>query len=206
MLSLLSFLIYIPVPTIDIQITRIADTDQERAVLEYIETIDLWEVRNSSNPWRGYILNNATLESFLKEVDLLNTDIGSYTYKFHWIAEVYESQFPYLNATSFLGSYPSWTEEQWLLNDYLDYLTWWDVNDTQHFPDFGSHLYSVSALEQVNFSENLAIKWVHAAHLYRYRVTPYSGSLVHVSQIVFLNEDLDLVCFAISATGWHADP
>ncbi|MFX1254386.1 MAG: hypothetical protein ACFFCZ_22430 [Promethearchaeota archaeon] len=222
LIGLIIGLLIIPavqIPNMTVNITRIAMTAEQETVLEYIESLDLKTITNYNNPVSSLeetILNNETLNSYLETIDAFTKNIGnnrgggSFTYRFNWTVAVYESEFSILNTTSFLGSYPNWTAKlyhQWPLNYFIYYLTWWDDNGTQHVSSPTEYDKEV-VLQQTNFSEGLEISWVHVGYLNVF----YGGGFGcgaywnYVAQLIFLNANLDLVCFAITEWIGHADP
>ncbi|MFX1533193.1 MAG: hypothetical protein ACFFDI_03075 [Promethearchaeota archaeon] len=218
LIGLILGLLIIPaaqIPNMTVNITRIATTVEKQAVLEYIESLDLKTITNYTNLGEN-VLDNETLNSYLETIEEFTKNIGnnrgggSFTYRFNWTVAVYESDFSFLNNTSFLESYPNWTarlHDQWPLNYFIYYLTWWDANGTQHVSTPTEYDKEV-VLQQTNFSEGLEISWIYVGYLNYY----YSGGFGcgaywnYVAQLIFLNDNLDLVCFAISEWPGHADP
>lgn len=179
-------------------INRIATTSEENVVLEHIESLDLKQLTGyTESYYPGNVMNNATLEIFLDNLDAIDRDIinSPFSYYFNWTVAVYESDFPLLNTTSFVKSYPNWPK--WQSNNLeFTYLTWWDNDGLQHTIEQENYWEPVS-LNETDFSNNLEIKWIYAGYLdssYDY-LFPRNE---RIKQLIFLNAELNVVCFAIA--------
>ncbi|MFX1537967.1 MAG: hypothetical protein ACFFDI_27555, partial [Promethearchaeota archaeon] len=171
-------------------------TEEELTVLEYVEDLPL----NTITGYQELLLDNRTLNYLLEKRSCPSR------YTLHWNVQVFESNFSLLNTSSFIDSIPSWIDfVDHGGTTYSPYLTWWDPNETQYTETIGKA--SVLEYMQTSLTFNnteLPIKWVYAGYFYfhhgaRFPVTPHNaGHRYKVSQLTFLNEDLELVCFAIS--------
>ncbi|MFX0204813.1 MAG: hypothetical protein ACFFDT_02420 [Candidatus Hodarchaeota archaeon] len=168
--------------TYEAYITRTAD-DME--ILQYVETLSLYEI--TEIPPRYYLMTNSTLEYFLKR-------ISSRTISFQWFVSL-------KNESRILGS--SLFDRYWNMEEeeHYEYLIWW--SNSTRYCEVGL---DQSDIEETNFSQfTLRVNWVYTGFFVYDEVSgPLAALYLEVYQLLFLNEDLQPVCFSFNQDTYYA--
>ncbi|MFX0063093.1 MAG: hypothetical protein ACFFC7_13025 [Candidatus Hermodarchaeota archaeon] len=194
----------------NVKIDRIVSGEEESAILKHVGNLNLKEISGHPHEFGGmwgdfYVLNYTTLDTLLKKIEKSNPSY--YKFELEWKVQVVKSQYLLLDTSSFQESYPWWlfVETEMRGDANTGYLVWWDKSNTRYTLDqtWGRDTAYFPKLEPSTFNdEELPIKWIHASRLYfsyiKMGAGPH-GSHVHiVNQLIFLDENLRLVCFVIS--------
>lgn len=180
-------------PTPSIQGPFISRTASEGAVeaLQYIETLDpsVFGSGSSFSSYRKeYFLTNSTLDFFLEKITTgtsLESGFHPYSYKFNWSVAVQSSSFPEVNHS--ILSY--------FWNGDIPLLIWWD-NGTR-FEERGAHIDDLYSTGFQNFSRT--VTWAFYGEMsYDEVFGELGGHFIDVKQLIFLNEELELVCSVFS--------
>ncbi|MFX0212039.1 MAG: hypothetical protein ACFFDT_39050, partial [Candidatus Hodarchaeota archaeon] len=149
-------------------ITRNANSDTIE-VLQYVEALPLAEITGISNEKGGFDKFHLMTNSTLNFF-LKQILLGSspiYYYYLCWSVSLIESSSLILNSTDFSSYWKNVSKYD------PDFLIWWDNRS------------------------DLVIKWIFLGNFeYKEIAGPMSGHFIKASQLIFLNTDLEITCFA----------
>ncbi|MFX0066050.1 MAG: hypothetical protein ACFFC7_28110, partial [Candidatus Hermodarchaeota archaeon] len=198
-------------------VNRLTTDLEELHILQYVEGLNLRELTGYHADFTrggyGYVMNNETLTKLLDEIAGYEYSFSTpYSYYFNWTIAAYKSAYPILNASSFQASFPDWPIWD-AINRSMLYpcLVWWSNNGTRNIIEgnffkegfdewwwYPELFYDENSTSGDPFiSENLAIKWIVPGYFEYNRAGIFSIS-IRTQQLLFLDENLDLVCFVIS--------
>ncbi|MFX1548707.1 MAG: hypothetical protein ACFFCU_21050, partial [Promethearchaeota archaeon] len=139
-----------------------------------------------------HLMTNSTMNSFLKRITKKpSLPIGrfrgsSYYYYFKWSVSLIESP----------RKSPVFSLFWMKVSTYgPDILIWWD-NGTR---------IRISNIRGFGYNYNSPIKWIFLGKFHYEQFSgPMSGHIIRASQLIFLNEALEVICFAFSQTHYVA--
>jgi hypothetical protein len=201
------FLNYSPQPYIDgPYIYREASTPEAMDVLRYIEELDLGEItgydsyirkRFLKEPW---IMTNETLSFYLQKIE--NATLGNpftphpYSLGLTWNVKVLKNETTFLNLTTLVYYWEKGPSIPFSDHE-IGYLTWWK-DETQFTERFIDDLNRSTFL---NYS--LPTTWVYLGDFHYYEYSGDLGALgIYLKQVLFLDTNLNLVCFAHTGRWW----
>ncbi|MFX1255316.1 MAG: hypothetical protein ACFFCZ_27185 [Promethearchaeota archaeon] len=200
-------------------VNRLTTDLEELHILQHVEGLNLRDLTGYPGDFiggsygsYGYVMNNETLTEFLDEIAGYDYSFSTpYSYYFNWTIAAYESAYPLLNASSFQASFPDWSIWDAIsLTLPYTYLIWWSNNGTRNIIEgnffkegfdewwwYPVLFYGNSSEGDPFISENLAIKWIVPGY-FEYTYESIFSISKSTQQLLFLDENLDLVCFVIS--------
>ncbi|MFX1505035.1 MAG: hypothetical protein ACFFDC_02870, partial [Promethearchaeota archaeon] len=155
-------------------ITRNANSDTI-GILQYVENLPLTEITGISNEEGGFykfhLMTNSTLKFFLNQIankpPIRLSSSPTYYYYLCWSVSLIESSSLILNSTEFSSYWKNVSKYD------PDFLIWWDNRS------------------------DLVTKWIFLGSFeYKQIAGPMSGHFIRASQVIFLNTDLEIICFA----------
>lgn len=165
-------------------------------ILQYVENLPLVEITGISDTGGGldklHLMTNSTMNSFLKRITKKpSLPIGrfrgsSYYYYFKWSVSLIESPRKSPVFSLFWKKVSTYGP---------DILIWWD-NGTR---------IRISNIRGFGYNYNSPIKWIFLGKFHYEQFSgPMSGHIIRASQLIFLNEALEVICFAFSQTHYVA--
>ncbi|NHJ47507.1 MAG: hypothetical protein FK733_06955 [Asgard group archaeon] len=169
--------------------------EAENALL-HIEELDLTQITGyGTRGWRApHLMDGITLDYFLDEISQVQSTISGSpkSISFTWNMTIVETIESELNLDVFLEYL---THTKTISSSYdidTSYLTWWENNDQLHT----EYTWDLTNSTFIEFTA--PIKWVcYGYYNYYYSGGILSGGAVEeTSQLIFLDDSLNLVCLA----------
>lgn len=168
-------------------------------ILQHVETLPLYKMtglKSSSFLRNDYILmTNSTMNLFLKKINR-GTSIPYY-YHFKWMVSLIESESSVMNSSVFSSSWQKITKGGPFI------VIWWDIgtrfiyDELRDLTDFRENGTEIVENTSRLMESRLEIKWIFlGSYQYDEISGPVAGHFIKGYQLLFLNEKLDLVCFA----------
>ncbi|MFX0209400.1 MAG: hypothetical protein ACFFDT_25675 [Candidatus Hodarchaeota archaeon] len=163
-------------------------SQENLGVLQYVEDLPLADLTGLHD---SYLMTNSTMNFFLEKISTGNSienGFSPYYYAFNWSVSLIESSSSVLDSSIFPLYWDQISTES-----HITHLIWWD-NGTRFVDDSVSR---ISRSEFVNFSS--VITWVFfGTFYYEEAFGDVGGHFLSGYQLLFLNVDLELVCFAFT--------
>ena len=178
-----------PQPTIrGPYIYRTYQNAESLTVLQYIESISIVEVTGCN---LEFYMDNETLSYFLdrlsRGISIEGPAFKPYSYRFSWNMSIEETQFPILNHSTVQIEWLDWG---------VTCFTWWENTTRYHIPD----VYDIDDLNKTEFiSFASPVKWaIFGSFEYSEAFGALGAHYIDVKQLVYLSEDLEILCVAVS--------